>query len=40
VGERRCDDIEKQNLFSRLSEKISLVFLPGNETKMGQRRIH
>jgi hypothetical protein len=22
----RCDDIERQNLFSRLSEKISLVF--------------
>jgi hypothetical protein len=22
----RCNDIEKQNLFSRLSEKISLVF--------------
>jgi hypothetical protein len=22
----RCDDIERQNLFSRMSEKISLVF--------------
>jgi hypothetical protein len=26
VVKGRCDDIERQNLFSRLSEKISLVF--------------
>jgi hypothetical protein len=26
VVKGRCDDIERQNLFSRLSEKISLMF--------------
>jgi hypothetical protein len=26
VVKGRCDDIERQNLFSRLSEKISFVF--------------
>jgi hypothetical protein len=26
VVKGRCNDIEKQNLFSRLSEKISLLF--------------
>jgi hypothetical protein len=26
VVKGRCNDIERQNLFSRLSEKISLVF--------------
>jgi hypothetical protein len=31
VVKGRCNDIEKQNLFSRLSEKISLVFY--NEMK-------
>jgi hypothetical protein len=35
VVEGRCNDIERQNLFSRLSEKISLVVLPGNKTRMG-----
>jgi hypothetical protein len=39
VVKGRCDDIEKQYQFSSFSEKISPV-LPGNETRMRQRKIH
>jgi hypothetical protein len=36
VVKRRCDDIERQNLFSRLSEKISLVFYQEMKQEWGR----
>jgi hypothetical protein len=37
VVKGRCDDIEKQNLFSRLSEKISLVFYQEMKQEWGRK---
>jgi hypothetical protein len=36
VVKGRCDDIERQNLFSKLSEKISLVFCQEMKQEWGR----